>query len=297
MSWTLVGKPQTMRVTRALAKKFAEMDKAPNDRPLSERRLAVYQVLLKKGLFRPVAWASAYCKETAGTYRVNGKHTSVMLSGLEQLPEFYCILEHYECETLGDVAQLYATFDSKMQSRSSSDINMSFAATVKELSGMHKSIINPVTAGIAYATFGEGTAAVQPAERAELLLDNTEFVVWFEGLLSNEPGWTIRKDVRHLSRMAGVAAMLKTWEKDEKDCKEFWESVRDETGATPDTPDRKLAKWLLTSKINRGSGMKSANLTTNKETYAKCIHAWNAWRKDESTALNYYSSKPVPSVE
>ncbi len=133
MGWKLISKPQTVRVTKKIAKEFAEMDPAPHDRPLSERRLQVYQRIFTDGGFRPCTWAKAICEETNGIYRVNGKHTSTFLSGLETLPEYYVTIEDYQCDTLEDVARLYATFDSKMQSRTASDINMSFAATIPEL--------------------------------------------------------------------------------------------------------------------------------------------------------------------
>lgn len=109
MSWKLISRPKTQKVTKALAKQFAEMDAAPHDRPLSERRLQVYTRLLNEGQFRPVAWTLATCRETGGTYRINGKHTSVMLSNLEDIPEFYVTIEEYSCDTLEDVARLYAT--------------------------------------------------------------------------------------------------------------------------------------------------------------------------------------------
>src|SRR4051812_22803639 len=111
MGWKLTGRPKTQKVTKALAKAFVDMEAAPHDRPLSERRLQVYEKLLYMGEFRPVTWASAYCVETGETYRVNGKHTSIMLSGLEVLPDFFVTIEEYECDTLQDVAKLYSTFD------------------------------------------------------------------------------------------------------------------------------------------------------------------------------------------
>src|SRR5262252_2702873 len=107
MSWKLIGKPQTVKVTRKLAQEYATMDPPPHERPLSERRLAVYEKLIRQGHFRPVIWATARCKETHGTYRVNGQHTSTLLSGLEDIPEFWAVIERYQCDTLEDVAKLY----------------------------------------------------------------------------------------------------------------------------------------------------------------------------------------------
>ena len=95
MSWKLVEKPVTFKVTKKLAREFAEMENCPHERPLSERRLMVYEKLLKAGNFRPVTWATALCKETGMMYRVNGHHISTMISGLENIPDFYVIIERY----------------------------------------------------------------------------------------------------------------------------------------------------------------------------------------------------------
>lgn len=298
MGWTLKERPKTMRVTRALARQYAEMEPVPHDRPLSERRLAVYQQLLKQGLFRPVTWAAAFCKATGGTYRVNGKHTSTMLSGLEQLPEFYVVVEEYLCDTLEDVVQLYATFDSKMQSRTASDINMSFAGTVPQLAGMHRRFVNTAVSGLSWALLGERCAHSQPAERAELLLEHTDFVLWLHDLFCGG-GVTITTSAKHLARQAPTAAIFVTWQKNKADALSFWTAVRDETGEKPDFPDRKLAKYLLNTASDKGMGGRykvSSRVAVPREMYAKCMHAWNSWRSGEDTDLRYYADKPLPTA-
>jgi hypothetical protein len=299
MGWKLIGKPRTVKATRSLAKQYMEMDPAPHDRPLSERRLAVYQRLLRDGSFRPVAWASAICKATDGVYRVNGKHTSTLLAGLPEMPDFYVVLEDYEADTLEDVVQLYATFDSKMQSRTASDINMSFAATVTGLQHVCRQTINTLVAGLAWHYFGEhANTTHQPAERAELLLDHVDFGVWFDRLLSGTEAEQSRTHIpyRHLARQPVCAAMLACWMKSQTDCKTFWLAVRDETGASPNLPDRRIGKYLALAKANLGRGALGARPVPPREIYAKSISAWNAWRRKESTNLNYYAGKPLPEA-
>lgn len=114
MGWQLDGIPKTYKVTPKLATEFAEMEAVNIDRPLSERRLQVYERQVHSGGFRPVTWAKAYCTETDAIYRVNGKHTSTLFSRLpkELLNDLHVIIEEYICDTLGDVANLYSTFDS-----------------------------------------------------------------------------------------------------------------------------------------------------------------------------------------
>lgn len=304
MGWKLIDRPKTVLVTKKLAKQFAEMEPAPHDRPLSERRLAVYANLLNQNKFRPVTWASAICEETGDVYRVNGKHTSILMAGLEKTPEFYVTLEEYECPTLEDVAQLYATFDSAMQSRTARDIYLSFAGTVTELKDVSAKYIHVAVAGISYAKMGADMyGASQPAERAEMLLEYPQFVLWmaeiFAGAASNkEMGITTKSKLKcaHMIRQPVVAAMFASWEKAKGDATKFWMAVRDESGPTNTSPDRKLSRFLLTIGMSERANRSRAKVVGMREIYVKCLHAWNAWRKGETTNLNYYALAKIPTV-
>lgn len=295
MSWKLTGHPKTQPITTALAKKFAEMDPAPDDRPLSEARMMVYRKLINDGVFRPVQWAMAYCKETGGTYRINGKHTSTLMAGMNPLPDgLYAVVEIYECDDLRDVSRLYSTYDSKLQSRTVSDINRSFAACVNELSGVHKRVIDRVPSAVWYSRMQEGMKSLTPQERAEALLEHSDFAVWLDKLVEST-------GVRcgHMRRMPVVAAIFATYQKAPRLALEFWTAVRDETGPKPDLPDRKLARWLILNSSNV-SGSRAAGAryrVKDREFFVKCLHAWNAWREDAKTNLQYHAQAPIPAVK
>lgn len=291
MSWNLVGTPKTLRVTNKLAEQYVSMEAAPDDRPLSELRLRVYEKQAKEGAFRPVTWASAYCKETGGTYRVNGKHTSTLFACLDPLPELYAVLEVYSCDSLEDVARLYSTFDSKMQSRTVADINRSFAACVPQLSEISSKIINICVPAICYARVQDNYKTIQPAERAEELLLHHDFVVWVQGMLGRD-----KRSCRHMLRMAVIAAMFATYQKHPKVASNFWSQVRDESGTTPDLPDRKLSRFLLTSGLIRKDRTRKL-IVPSREFFVKSLHAWNAWKKDERSSLAYHAKAPIPNIQ
>jgi hypothetical protein len=290
--WKMLNKPKTILVTRDVALEFAEMTAPPHDRPLSERRLNVYRKMLKAGGFRPVTWATCRCEETGDTYRINGKHTSTLLSTCDPMPEFYAIIETYRADTLQDVAQLYSTFDSRMQLRSAGDINRSFAGSVPELVNLPVHLINTAVTGLSYAKWQEGYSRFQAVERAELMLDAVDFILWLYDLsLAGRA-----EASAHVMRGPVAAAMYLTWIKDRKDANEFWSAVRDETGISPELPDRKLARYLLTTTINVGHGTQGNRKGTQREFYVKCLHAWNAWRKRGPTDLKYYPEAKLPPV-
>lgn len=294
MGWELVGKPQTVKVTAKIAKEFADMDAAHVDRPLKERRLQVYRKVREQGGFRPVTWAKAWCQETDQYYRVNGKHTSTLFSDGEKLDGIYAVVEEYVCDTMEDVAKLYATFDSQIQSRDTNDINRSFAAVIPELADMDGKMINLLVGAIAYHAYPGTSGAADgktPAERAEALFDNIEFCVWASDILApNERRETM------LRRVPVVAAMRGCWEKSRSAATEFWKAVLLETGTKPDLPDRKLARFLTQTRLtNATAAVPKRFKLSPREFYVKSIKAWNAWRKNEPTDLKYYVEVKIPA--
>lgn len=299
MGWKQSEKPRTLLASKALVEEFAEMEPAPHDRPLSEKRMQVYERILRSGEFRTVTWASALCAETNCTYRVNGKHTATLLSKLDKLPDFHVTIERYYCDTLNDVAKLYNTFDSTLASRTTTDINLAFAATIRELAGVTPKIINLTVAAATFHQWSDGELKrVPPAERAELLIDNTSFALWLQGFTPGYGGAPETRvgSTRPLFRTPVACAMISTYRKGPRLCDEFWTAVRDETATDRNDPTRALARYLAQVIVAGGMGRTAAGKKAigQREIYAKCIHAWNAWRKGETTALKYHASAPLP---
>lgn len=297
MGYELVGTPKTEKVTQSLAIKFRDMDPVPHDRPLNPKRVEAYRKMLAVGLFRPVQWATVHCNETQATYRVNGKHTSNLFAEYEDLPQsVYATIEHYHCDDLDDVARLYATFDSRTQVRTTNDINRAFAAIDPELSELPTKIINLCVTAIAYCKHGDNYAQIPAAERAECLLDeqNKAFVAWVHAVLGNSGN---REASRLLWRSSVVAAMHASYQKSRRDANEFWLAVRDGTGSTPKTPDRVLNRFLLGKAVlGSKTARHSSGLVSPREMFVKCLHAWNAWRRDTTTDLKYHAQAKIPAA-
>lgn len=291
MGWELKGKPVTMRVTAKLAKEFAEMEAAHVDRPLSERRLQVYRKVREQGGFRPVSWARAYCKETEQFYRVNGKHTSTLFADGQNPETLYVVVEDYDCDTLGDVAKLYATFDSQSQTRTMADINRSFAAVIPELAAYDSWFLGLAVSALNFNVTDPEHTRGGAAERAEVLFDSVDVCVWLKELLGD------RGKHAHLHRVPVVAAVLGSYRKTKSGATEFWAAVRDETGAHPNLPDRRLAKFLCTTmgKSARSDGIAQRFRTSAREYFVKSVRAWNAWRKGETTDMKYSPTHKIPA--
>lgn len=287
--WKLSEKPMTILVTRQIATEWAEMQAVPNERPLSKRRIEVYQRALEEGSFRPVVWAKCLCKQDRVTYRVNGHHTSAMLTGLGKIPPFYATIESYTADDLDDIVKLHATFDSQMQNRTSSDIYRTFAGTIPELRELPQRHVCSIVGGLAYAQWADSYYAHSPAERAELLLDQARFATWFHKLV------TTPEHIGLLCRVPVAGAMFATYEKSQKDAAAFWTAVRDASGPTPELPDRQLSAWLSRFSVAKGKGaMAGARRAPTREFYARSIHAWNAWRRKTSQRIVFRVDSEIP---
>jgi hypothetical protein len=285
MSFELIGTPRAQKVTKKMAEKWSQMEQVRNDRALSEKRVDAYKQMASKGTMRPVQWAKALCLETNETYRVNGKHTSTAFSQLETIPDYLtAIVEEYQCDTLRDVADLYGTFDTRLQLRTASDINKSFAGIDDELCDLPIKIVNLGVTGVSMWKWQNTYDRYPPTERAECLFDPD--VKLFLRFLYEVIGSA--KSTKRMRRGPVVWAMYASWRKSRSAAMEFWSAVRDETGESNKTPDRKLSRWLMESSVGRRSG--------NPEMYARCIHAWNAWRTKSQTNLTYHADKPLPAA-
>ena len=302
MAWELKGMPKTVRVTTKIARDWSEMPAVQTDRPLSERRLQAYRRMVEIKGFRPVTWAKAYCKETDSTSRINGKHTSTLFATLDlEKYELLAVIEEYVCDTLEDLAKLYSTYDSRLQTRTAGDVNRSFSAVIPELADMPADFINNTVAGLAWWATPLAVNKTTAAERAERLFDEVGFVLWLAELfhVGDKSRGGDRMPTRHLSRAPVIGAIRACYEKSQRGAAEFWTAVRDETGPRPNTPDRKLARYLTQMSVAIGSASadKPARFkATQREFYAKCLTAWNAWRRGDTTDLKYYPDKKLPAA-
>lgn len=290
---TEIEKPKLVKVTPTLAKRFRDMERYPHDRNLSPTRCEFLKNAIRQGLFRGSEWVSCRCAETSLTYRLNGKHTSAVLCELyeadEEVPDIVQLVREYEAKTLADMAHLFASFDPRQSARGKADIVRGFAATHEETAGLSPRLLNLVTTGLAFSLWERNYKRVSTQEQSVLLLQNTEFAAWVNGLLADQ------KEAKHLKRMPVVAAMARTWKTDADAATEFWTKIRDDCDDNKNAPTRVLYRWLLKHKI--GAVRNTADAVSDREAYVVCLLAWNAWRADEETvSLKVTDATETPDV-
>jgi hypothetical protein len=287
---TTIQEPKSVKLTHSLAKRFAEMEAAPHDRPLRESRTAGLRRIVEAGEFRTCEWTSALCKETGKEYRINGKHTSSLFAEMNgDLPSINVLVSKYECETLQDIAALYCSFDTRQQARSVNDINRIYQATSEVLIGLPTRLVSMAVSGIAYEKWEDQSSHHPPDERALLMLDNEEFITFLCQMAVDGAQCNLR-------RSPVVAAIYRTYQKSKSDANDFWSLVRDATGPKHDSPDRLLSRWLDKTSVASGRTGSGKTRCSSREMYVRCIHAWNAWRRDEKTEMKYYAASKTPAA-
>ena len=288
--WTIIDGPKVKKVTRSLVDQFVTMPGCPNDRPFKQRLLDLHTKSVATGVMRSPEWASTFCEETNTEYRVNGKHTSFVFSKLDPLPDLCVFITKYSCPTLTDVAELYATFDNKISLRSSNDIYRAFCNHNPELSALSDKRRSVIAGGYSLHLVPEGGSSTTAEKRAEVFLNHPEFCIWAASIVEG-------KDSAFLHRGAVVGSMFRMWLKSHAACREFWKLVK--SGETPlvSAADRVLQRYLLSASVNNGNGPATGKkVVGSREMMARCIIAWNAWRKGEQTILKYHAASKMPAA-
>lgn len=298
VGWWRKGEPENVTGThavRALAEEFHNQLKTlPRDRPFSMARVESYEKLFEQGQFQMCTWDKAYCISTGEWYRVNGQHTSyLLLNKVSTIPDWFMItVRSWECATVKDVANLWATFDNKTQTRTSRNVYMSTLSTHDQLKVITQRMATALVGGIGYNLDPDGYAGLMPTERVENLFDHVDFCLWAHDIFFKKAD---SKTQTAMLRQPVTAAMFGSFKANREKAESFWQLVRDNEGFTKDVPQRRLADYLLNTRMGGGGGGRTKkDVASVREIYVRCIHAWNAWRRGTSTRLTYYPDAPIP---
>ena len=299
--WKKCDGPRVEVLTKKLVDEWVGMTPCPDDRPLKKHRMDAHRQSLKEEKLRSPEWAYALCR--GNMYRVNGKHTSnVLQSEWDSIKdkEICVVITGYDCDTLEDLADLYATFDNKVQTRTASEVYNVFKGSRSDLCEIPLKIVTLSIQGLSYNLWEEGASRHNAAEKAQLLMQYPSFAAFLYEIFGNRTGKAgYLTSVNHMYRMPVVAAMARTWFKRPEKAKLFWELVRDSSSPDNKAPDRVLAMWLLSHTVTAPTGnrtFKKGSLSTPKEMMTRCIHAWNAWIRQEVTSLRYSPENPIPKA-
>lgn len=236
-------------LTRALAHEHATLAPMPGEREVRPTRLTFLRVLLQDGAFAGPDWHRGLCVADGQMYRLDGQHTSHLLSTIpdgETFPEgLLATVTTWEFDSLADAAPLFDVFNHPKSSRSNEDAMGVYRAQLP-VEAINRKLLVAISHGIAdwerSRKDGKGWN-LDPRHRG-LYFGVPEYATF--------AGWTAEfaayRNVAFLNRSAIVAEMLATWKSDPAKATEFWTYVMRESHPDPDDSTRELAdvfkSWL-----------------------------------------------------
>jgi hypothetical protein len=294
MAWRLV-KHSITTITPKLAEKFNSMDPPPpRDRAIKKHRTKHLQKCIDSGTFRPPTWAFVVCRATGKTYRVNGQHTSSiyheMFSNKRNVTPVSVTIEEYECDEIDDIPSLYSTFDNHASVRTAYEINQITAGTRPALIDVIPTMINVCVTGMTYGTWKERFSAHDAEEKAGLIVDNVEFILWYADLMENK----IDKRMAPLRRGGVVGAMFNTWKINPAAADKFWREVKNESGPNPEDQTRRFMRWLQETRQRIHNPNPDYEGTSIRQNYSVSILYWNHHHDGVPTIVRYQSKRPIP---
>ena len=273
-------------VTPNMAEEILTANVYDGQRPIKPKHLKTLSDIIDGGLFTVGHIAIAHQGWNGGDAMLaNGQHTcsAVISTG----KEVSAVVEEYNCKTPEDFSLLYRQFDNNAV-RSLGDITRPEAVALKL--NWAKNTITVVMTAIGFL---EGHHKIHKNIRIESLKKYVD-----AGNFVNDIVSVVRpSESKHLRRGAVVSAMIVTYRKAHADAETFWEEVRDGENLKGNSPTLKLRNYLLSTNTAVGRGVDAPSLNaaaSNKEMYAKCIIAWNAYRRGDSTQLKYFANKENP---
>lgn len=277
-------------ITPDVADKILQSNIYDGQRPKKERHIKVLCDAIENGLFTVGHIAIAKQGWNGGdTMLANGQHqcTAVINTGLP----INAVIDEYQCKTPEDFALLYRQFDNNA-TRTLADIALPEAKAL----GIKwsKEVINRVLSGIGFLE-NHNTLSTHKNKRVESL---KKYIA--EGNAINDILSCVNSsENKHLRRSAVIAAMIVTFKKCSADAETFWEEVRDGENLKSSSPTLKLRNYLLSTNTAFGRGVNAPSLNKaagTREMYSKCIIAWNAYRREDSTQLKYFADKETPKA-
>ena len=218
-------------------------------------------------------------------YLTNGQHCCMAaIQGDFTLP---AVIERYRVASITQLGQLYAQFDNPRSVRTQPEIFKPLLLDTK----LHDLSSKVVRAAAAALSFLEEKCELNKrfisAERKALLLKGQEKDI----LLLAEITKNANDTSGFLTRAAVYAAILVTIRKDRREARDFWTLVRDGEMLLKESPARLLREFLLKTQMR--SGPQSAIF---RETYSRCIEAWNCYRHHTPGDLRYFINRPLPAA-
>lgn len=279
---------ETKPLTPELAERFKAMLPSPTERVFDPARAKMLREKAEAGQFITCNWATATVGDKE--YRVNGQHTSAVLSELNgQFPEGLTVhLDTYKVDSMEGLAQLFRQFDYRKGGRTPTDVSGAYQGLYTDLADISRGSAKLAVEGVAwYDKNVEGLPAPK-GDDIYTLFGKTglhPFIRWVGEV------FTIKTP--ELKRQTIVAAMYGTFEKNDAEARKFWIEVGRGGVEFDDNHPTTVLDAFLKSAIEdkRKIELKAGNF------YQASVYAWNAYRENKTiTSVKYDTKKGLYGV-
>jgi hypothetical protein len=281
---------ETVDVTPQLAADFASMAASQTERDLSSKRLNYLKDAILGGTAIAFTWAKAKIAETGETYRVNGHHSSTMLSRLNgEMPSgLKAHIDTYEVPDKESLGRLFQQIDSRQSARTIADISGAWQGLQDDLVAVPKDAARKAIEGhIWFQKNKVGNEVPTGDSRFSLFSDQTlhPFIKMAGRVLSlKTPEFTTPV----------VAAMFGAFERNPEEAEKFFGDVAKQGGGNDaHHPASVLDAWLIDAREQREDKPKE------QEVYYAAALAWNAFRnhRDLDRIPKYNKKKGAPELD
>jgi hypothetical protein len=274
-------KSETVDLTPEFVTKFRELPGSPTERDVRRKRVDFLREKATSGQLVNFNWVIAQLEEKE--YRMNGQHSSLMLSELNgNFPKDLKVhLDTFKVDDKEGLALLFRQYDSRHSTRSLSDISGAYQGLHENLQEVPKDVAKYGIEGIVWYNHNVESLPTPSGEDAYTLFADGryhEFLKWTSGILSIK--------TPEMKRVPVLAAMYATYKTSKKDAGEFWEEVaRCGIGSDDAKPSTLLDNWLVTATDKKNVTLKPG------QVYQGAIYCWNAYRSDRQIRDVRYDTK------
>lgn len=273
-------------VDKNQAEDFLKMNVFESQRPLSLKHVKKLEREINEGTFRigEIATAVEHYNDNKKVL-VNGQHQLMAIRSTGK--KIKAVYEIYDVFTPGDLSLLFRKFDNNYVRT----LGQKSVVEARSLGvDWPNKTISLLTSGLRYK-LGDPDGKRGADFAIEELKNNLKVGDFINTLFSETDDRPY-----HLMRGPVVHAILLTYEKSQTDSNVFWRQVRDGEGLKKSDPSKCLRDFLLGTSVGFGRGVADVKKVSLHEMTAKCVTAWNAFRKGTNTDLKYYSTKPIPKA-
>lgn len=282
-------KAESVPLTLELATRFRNMTPLPGERCQRNTRRAFLASHLMHNSFDGPDWAEGYCKADGITYRLDGQHSSELLTNLPagvSFPEgLIATVTRYEFDSLADAPVVFDLFNNPRSARNNQDKMGTYAAGVEGLrdKGYSREFLIDVANGLhEYETQRKRKGAKDavlfgPRDRGlyYTIVTRPDFITAAHWLGE----FRDKKNASFLDKPVIVAEMLMNLAANPVLADDFWKYIFSENHPDPDHETRVLAE--LYRELLATAKKPKLDMTIFRK---KAVRAWKSFKTTETVA-------------